>query len=386
VTRESPHSAHPQDPDADRLSAAWNEIVAGLDPIAEDDLTATARSLHAGAPDHRSTSTFRDNLRETLMQTAVPIEMPALRQPPHIREQASESRLRIPAIMGGRAVRWTAIAATVALLLTTLWAGYLGGLYPPGSDSDPTNLAAPLTGTPVSAPPTSSDIQATRDSCGELGLYFVCGPNQWVADAVIDGDVLGTGSSSETGVRMEGWELDGGKGLSFREGPPSERGMGIDLIVSGAYSAKFSQGVIVSRPMPGGGKAVEYPAANTVVELSRGDAVVYVLGTKMEMGNPLARTVLVLKSIVISDGNSTQDSYVTSGDYRYHLDGTGRLPQALSEMPSHNLTIALTYVPKGMWAPSEDLKTRVVLGPVASMQAEQQGSEGFVVWAFVPQG
>ena len=87
-----------------------------------------------------------------------------------------------------------------------------------------------------------------------------------------------------------------------------------------------------------------------------------------------------------SDGNSTQDSYVTSGDYRYHLDGTGRLPQALSEMPSHNLTIALTYVPKGMWAPSEDLKTRVVLGPVASMQAEQQGSEGFVVWAFVPQG
>jgi len=95
VTRQDPNSALPHDPDADRLSAAWNEIVAGLEPFAEDDLTATARSLHAGAPDYKPTPTFKDELRETLMQTAVPIDMPALRQHSRVQRQAGEPRWRI---------------------------------------------------------------------------------------------------------------------------------------------------------------------------------------------------------------------------------------------------------------------------------------------------
>ena len=168
MTRPGSNSASPHDPDADRLSAAWNEIVAGLEPIAEDDLTATARSLHAGAPDHRPTATFKDNLRETLMQTAVPIETPGLRQPPRLREQAREPRLRIPSIVGGRAVRWTAIAATVALVLTTLVTGYLGGLYPPDKGPEPTrNLAAPYTGTPASGTPVPA---RTADPAGRISL------------------------------------------------------------------------------------------------------------------------------------------------------------------------------------------------------------------------
>ena len=74
--------------------------------------------------------------------------------------------------MGGRAVRWTAIAASIALLLTTLAAGYLGGLYPQGSGSEPTrNVAAPylVNGTPVAGTPASgTPVANVCDTVGHI--------------------------------------------------------------------------------------------------------------------------------------------------------------------------------------------------------------------------
>ena len=133
---------------------------------ADAELIATVRSLHASAPDHRPQSEFRDNLREQLMDTAIPSTMPGRAQ--KVRAQGEftgvrpigigASRSRVPQALRGTAVRWAAIAATIALLLTTLGAGYLGGLIPQGKDPDGDECGRTLPGTPAAGTPVAGTL------------------------------------------------------------------------------------------------------------------------------------------------------------------------------------------------------------------------------------
>ena len=376
MTRPDQHRAHPHDPDADRLSAAWNEIVAGLEPFAEDELTATARSLHAGAPDHRPTSTFRDDLRETLMETAVPIEMPALRQPPRLREQASESRLRIPSIMGGRAVRWTAIAATVALLLTTLTAGYLSGLYPPDRGPEPTrNVAAPNTGTPTAGTLVAHD-------CVDVPRYFQCGATSSVGVGMVVPGKVQADALDVTKAQLQGWEVDGAETVSFSAPKSALTGMAVDVVVVGAYQATFSVPVAVARAYPGGNYSWEYPDAGTVIELSRGDSVTYQIGTKTEVRNAFEAETLKFKTILFYEGDPSPENTAGGGGFRARIDGDGTLPKPLGELGSPEVHVQLSYVTlaEGEAPPTGTRFITPVFGPVASTQALGGPNEGFVVW------
>jgi len=383
VTRQGPNSAIPHDPEADRLSAAWNEIVAGLEPFVEDDLTAAARSLHAGAPEHRPTSTFRDELRETLMQTAVPIEMPGLRQPLHLREQAAESRLRTQPRLGKRAVRWTAIAASIALLLTTLAAGYLGGLYPQGSGSEPTrNVAAPylVNGTPVAGTPASGTPVA--NVCDTVGQYLPCGPNPEVGPGMFDPNKVPAEALNVTKAQLQGWEVEGSGTVAFSAPHNPVTGVAVDVVVMGAYRATFSAPVAVYRAYPGGGGAWQYPEAGAQIELSRGDSVSYQIGTKTELENPFNGWTLKFKTALFYDGDPSPGNFGAAGNVQVHIDGDGTLPKPLAELGAPEISVEISY------ATLPEVGTPIrgtsfltpVIGPVASTQVLGGPNEGFVVW------
>ena len=121
MTRHLPPGATPPDSDADRLSATWNEIVAEGMPADQfdRDLIETVRAVHASASGPLPDPAFTTNLREKLMDMTLPA--PGTGARPTARE--CDTPLRLPRPMRGSFPRrWTAIAATLALLLTTLLA------------------------------------------------------------------------------------------------------------------------------------------------------------------------------------------------------------------------------------------------------------------------
>ena len=383
MTRPDQHRAHPHDPDADRLSAAWNEIVAGRQPVESDELTDAVQSLHAGTPNHRATSTFRDELREQLMQTALPIKMPGARQLPRLREQAAEPRSRVPSILGGRAVRWTAIAATIALLLTTLAAGYRGGLIPAGNGSEPTrNVAAPylVNGTPVAGTPASGTPVA--NVCDTVGRYLPCGPNPAVGSGMFDPSRLPAEALDVTKAQLQGWEVEGSGTITFSAPHNPVKGVAVDVVVMGAYRATFSAPVAVARTYPGGGNAWQYPEAGAQIELSRGDSVSYQIGTKTELENPFNGLTLKFKTALFYDGDPSAGNFGAAGNVQVRVDGDGTLPKPLAELGAPEVSVEISYatLPE-VGAPISGTRFLTpVIGPVASTQVLGGPNEGFVVW------
>jgi hypothetical protein len=383
VTRPGPNSATPHDPDADRLSAAWNELVVGRQPVERDELTDAIQSLHAAAPDHRPTSTFRDDLREQLMHATAPIAIPGRRQPPRLREHAAVRRSRVPSILGGRAVRWTAIAATIALLLTTLAAGYLGGLIPAGNESEPTrNVAAPylVNGTPVAGTPASGTPVA--NVCDTVGQYLPCGPNPEVGPGMFDPSRLPAEALAVTKAQLQGWEVEGSGKVAFSAPHYPVSGVAVDVVVMGAYRATFSAPVTVYRVYPGGGGTFQFPEAVAQIELIRGDSVSYQIGTKTEMENPFHSWTLKFKTALFYDGDPSPGNIGAAGNVQVRVDGDGTLPKPLAELGAPEISVEISYATlPDVGAPiSGTTFLTPVIGPVASTQALGGTNEGFVVW------
>ncbi|HET7055720.1 MAG TPA: hypothetical protein VFI12_04605 [Thermomicrobiales bacterium] len=383
MTRPDQHRASPHDPDADRLSATWNDLVAGRQPVESDELTDAVQSLHAAAPTYRPTSTFRDELREQLMHTAMPIEMPGVRQQPRLREQTAEPRLRVPTVLGGHAVRWTAIAATIALLLTTLAAGYLGGLLPAGNGSGPTrNVAAPylVNGTPVAGTPVSGTPVA--NVCDTVGRYLPCGPNPEIGPGMFDPSRLPAEALDVTKAQLQGWEVEGSGTVTFSAPHNPVTGVAVDVVVMGAYRAKFSAPVTVYRAYPGSGGVWLYPEAGAQIELSRGDSVSYQIGTKTELENPFNAWTLKFKTALFYDGDPSPGNFGAAGNVQVRIDGDGTLPKPLAELGAPEISVEISYatLPEVGAPISGTTFLTPVIGPVASTQVLGGPNEGFVVW------
>jgi hypothetical protein len=386
MTRQGPNSAHPHDPDADRLSAAWNDIVEGFPPStdsADAELIATVRSLHASAPDHRPQSEFRNNLREQLMDTAVPITKPGFARVGQARDSfigmrpARAARSRIPQVVRGGAVRWVAIAATIALLLTTAFGAWRGGIIPSNQKPNGTNVAAPFLG----ATPESSGTPAA-DPCGNVPRYIPCGGNSEVGVGMFDPKSVPGEALAVTKAQLQGWELDGSETVQFSTPVEPVLGVAVDVVIMGAYRATFSAPVSVFRAYPGGGGTWQYPDSGTAIELSRGDSVSYQIGTKTEVENPFTATTLKFKTILFYDGNSSPENLMADGNFRIRVDGNGTLTEPLAELGAPEISVRLGYISPmpGMELPSATRFYTPVIGPVASTQALGGSNEGFVVW------
>jgi hypothetical protein len=271
--------------------------------------------------------------------------------------------------------RWTAIAATLALLLTTAAGGYFGAFGGNGNnDHQATMLAA------AQATPDAGTAEAYVDPCAGVEPYLPCGTNPWIGQGMITTQGLTAAQRSVNKVQMQGWEIDAGEQVTITQGTDPVVGIGADIVISGAYTATFSAQVLVSRPTPGGGTYFQRFDANAQVELSRGDMVTYALGTKQSLGNALTSTMLQFKSILFSDGDVSPESLGFSGNFRSRIDGDGALPANTWDHADDGISVLVTYQNKGIPAPPEDADIGLVLGPVASTLAGGGPDEGFAVW------
>ena len=244
MTRHLPPGATPPDSDADRLSDAWNEIVAEGMPADQfdPDLIETVRAVHASASDPLPDPAFTKNLREKLMDMTLPA--PGTGARPTARERDTQVRLPRP-MRGSFPRRWTAIAATLALLLTTAAGGYFGAFGGNGNnDHQATMLAA------TQATPDAGTAEAYVDPCAGVEPYLPCGTNPWIGQGMITTQGLTAAQRSVNKVQMQGWEIDAGEQVTIMQGTDPVVGIGADIVISGAYTATFSAQVLVSRPTP----------------------------------------------------------------------------------------------------------------------------------------
>lgn len=395
-------TATPPDPaqDADRLGDAWDALVAGHRPtVAEQDaeLMALAGQLSAEATQVRPTLTFRNHLREILMDTgtmpmtAAPTApafhpLPRLGRPLEIGHPA----VSLPARIGRVGMRWAALAATIALLLATAGGGYLAtrGL---GDGGRATSVAG-FQASPVASPETAGYV----DECAALRPYQPCGGDGVIGRGLIAGYTFAPALLDVTLVTMQGWEIPAGNTITYEPDPNRLSGVAVDFVLEGAYVATFSGPVIVQRHDVLG-SSVEYPVVGEVVELGYGDTVSYELATRVSITNPLSTRPLRFKSVVFHEEPSADTGAPGSGqpiegnpgggDVRITDDGTGQLPKPISQYPNRELNLFLMYVqvyPEAPFPPSTGGGDSLVLGPVDPVQPEIE--EGYIVWAFESRG
>lgn len=288
-----------------------------------------------------------------------------------------------PGAVGKAATRWAAVAATIALLLTTALGGYLAGIVPSGKGPNATNIAAPFAGTPESGTP-----QGMEDPCGERFVGQPCGSNAWTGEGQIVFEMVPEDDLSVASIQLQSWELEGGEKVTLADTEGELRGVGFDVILNGAYTATFSSPVTVSRPIPGGGGVqFEYPETNTSVELSRGDAVTYQIGAKIELQNQFLGQLLQFQSILFYEGDPSASIRVAEGRFDARIEGDGTLATPLNEYSTREISILVTFL-KGGYAIAPDTRiTQRVLGPVATeLYTGEAVGEGFIVWISVRQG
>ena len=402
MTDQHPNGRHDPRADAEaaRLSAAWDALVEGRpSEVDGDGLVGLARSLTASATTVRGRPGFRIELRDTIMQSPTfTAPTPSLRSP-----VANGRSMRRPTPIAWlppvrtTGMRWLGVAATLALLLATAAGGYLSGVGRPGRDRA-TELAAPYTGTPATseelARATPTDEQVLS-GCASLQPYLPgCQPfPSTVGRASIP--ALGNAGSFSAddlhvaSVQMQRWQIVGGHTVAFTAPVEPLAGVGIDMVMNGAYTATFSAPTLVFDDQLRIRGLYHYLPANTSVQLESGDSVTYELGTKREVTNPfetLEGSLLQFKTILFYDGNPDPSNLgaatgVDDGSFGWTLDGDGRLPKPLDQygQSGADVTLAYTLIFGDFPFPPPGYEDRVVIGPVDPVSGPAQ-TEGFVLW------
>lgn len=295
------------------------------------------------------------------------------------RRDQSAGGSRLPRV----GMRWAAVAATVALLLATAGGGYLAS-RDPGESGRATSIAG-FVASPVVTP--SSEYV---DPCAAFEPYVPCGVEDTLAVAYVAGSLYDAALTDGIDqVELQSWSIGSGMTVRIPEAPAQISAIGVDVVISGSYTATFTDTVTVSRTRPSGVITYDYPNAGALVELDRGDAVSYPIRSRIVIANTLTSRPLEFKSIVLEskevalgDSSMPDAAYPVEGAYELMVDGHGTLPQPLSDYGNREMTIFLTYteiLPNVPFPPEGT--DRYVLGPVDSAPALNEDA-GYVVWAF----
>ena len=388
-------SGHPNgraDPDAaaERLSSDWDAVVAGHTVEIDDEgLVAVAQRLHATATTARERPGFRQYLRDTLMHssTAALLIPSTLPRPGAGSASIRPFPFRTATALRRTGGRWLSLAATVALLLATAAGGYLASVGLRGND----DRAPGMAGFRGATPETGDAPMAF--GCGPDGaydLYLPCGgqrPNivgsGYLQAGLIDAPNFPSEDFDVSQVQMQRWQIEGLQTLTFTPPVTPLTGIGMDVVINGAYTATFSGPVAVIDDQSRIRGLARYLPANTVVELVSGDSVAYELGTKLEIRNPLASSLLQFKTILFHDGDPSPANLCASGDVRMMIDGDGVLPKLLSAYSPSGAGVVLTYsqILEGYPFPPKSETYALVLGPVDPVNGPA-GTEGFILWMY----
>jgi hypothetical protein len=320
---------------------------------------------------------FIANLKERLDMTVssvvfsgrTPLRRAVLANDQHVRRPKpvlpSISR-RFPAI---RFANWF---ATAALVVVIVLGAYLALLAPRGGGGGAPTVPAVA----PNASPSPYSAQSLRCSttdpeygCTSLvrpvGRTHIWPPN--LSDAALEASQ----------VQLQGWAVLPGASITGVDASDAANGVVVDIVLSGAYVAKFNVPVVVA---PGGvtNDAIQYPEPGTTVELVRGDSVTYQLGGLIEINNPLTVQRLEFKRALIYEGDISSLS-TTSDGVTTRVEGDGTLPQAIHAYGEY-ADVELWYFEElnGSQFPPPEWETSTVIGPV-DPQRGPAGTEGFVL-------
>jgi hypothetical protein len=367
----------PEDADARALDDYLDELNAGvLAPRGEiePDIATVASQLQQVGIRTAEPAGLRTQLWEDLMSTAPSIETGSLAAPisRNLRKLRDVSApLGVPRNVKRLRPRYMfELIAAAMLILGLVGAGLIsqrGG----GNDPEPTSalLAASAGSSPILyASPTGLCAKNQRDMFG--GCLSTLDR--------IGGINFSTGELSESpaqNVEIQGWAITPGNTLNGVQANESTRGVVIDFVLDGAYSATYSVPVTVVHAWFGVGY-YDYVDAGVTVELTRGDTVSYSLGGLVAVHNPLSVQRLEFKRAVIYDGNidafsTTSDGVTTrkEGDTTMYVDDSSS---------NGGLTASLYYIQNlygtegfpPVWA------SLTTIGPV-DPQNGPEGADGF---------
>ncbi|MGH2551209.1 MAG: hypothetical protein ACRDHN_17625, partial [Thermomicrobiales bacterium] len=355
-----------------------------LAPRTEIDpsIAAVASRIHQAGIRTAEPAGLRSQLWEDLMQNAPSIEAGSLAAPPlprntsnpaKINAETSTGWLGIPRPIGrsrpSHALIWMAAAL---VLLSVIGAGLIGSNR--GNDPEPTTSAlAPFFASPGASP------QPREPTCADI----VQNPFYQCSGAM---DYLGSGSGwpsnylDETtrNVQLQGWSVKAGATQAGAEAPTDSKGTVVDFVINGAYVATFTEQVMVS-PQSATNEGIRYIDAGKPVELVRGDAVSYQLGSLVEIRNPLSVERLEFKRGLVYGGDissmsSTDDGVTTA------IEGDAMIQSGFNFAGVGNVRITLVYVhiPEGVTFPPSSWMGDAIIGPV-DPQRGPASYEGFVL-------
>jgi hypothetical protein len=394
--------------DVEQLMTTLDDLNSGRQPSAAEldpELLSLAKRLHAETCSIPERPGFREALRENLMlrsTTDMPIAAALpLRQGTDSggRERRSSPRM-VPPVLRHTSTWLGAIAATLLIVLATALGGFLAIRDLSGEREPGTHVAAPLAGTPAGdefqVPPDDPRWTCTRPDpfipcleasrpIGSAGL-----------EVPIDDALLAVRH-----VQLQDWRVDPGTTatLSASESGP---GVVLDFVLDGTYAATFDVDVIAYRTGVPNGYVHERIAvpAGSVVELGKGDAVGFPVGTAQLLHNPLAQTPLRFKRAVFADesqaaipsavdatssaepGNKT----VSGSGWTMMVDGDNTMAEPLGAilpnvagMTGNVFDLVYVQVPEGATFPPQRAGM-VAIGPVAPEPSEVTGTAGYVLW------
>lgn len=376
----------PSDSDADRLNATWNQIVSGHQASGADDLTEIVQRLHATASTVHPRPTFKRQLKETLLETALTAPV-GMRGSPRISSSVQTRPItmkpsHLEVDRRGRAsvgwTKWTALAAAALIAITTAGGAYLGGLYGNDNSGLGTFVAAPVdpNGTPE---PTQDDLSTYPDTC--LSPNGNCRNEILVSTAIINDGF------EASYVQLELWELAGGETATFISPEIPLIGSTTDFVIEGSYIGTFSQPVSITRNSKISVLAgVEFFDAGDEVEIGQGDSVTYQPGTQIQVKNPFSGLDLVVRTVGFYDDLSSLQLLGASDNvnYRVATDSAHELSQESQLMiKGGEFALLLTYMFIGddYEFPPSDTTTIYLFGPSSGFEDEHPGARiGFVVW------
>lgn len=389
----SPHLNGRADPDheAERLSAAWDALVTGR-PVETDDegLVTVAYRMYATTTTARERPGFRDDLRDQVMGSQpISLRQAALSPTPTLHRPT-----RLPAALDSArrvGVRWLSLAATVALLLVTAAVGYLAGVGLPDGDGRGPTIGAPLGAPSPDGTPTNPTGEEILQGCQVLQPYIpgcLSLPNLVASTGVAGDGAFSAEDLAVSQVQMQRWQIAGGQTAAFSTPADTITGIGMDIVINGAYTARFSGPATLADNQSGIRGLYTYLPANTDVELTAGDVVTYELGTKLEITNPFQTSLLQFKTVLFYDGDpSVIDLEATGEAARMIVDGDGVLPQSVANYAPSGMNVMLTYsqLLDGYPFPPESTSHTVIIGPVDPVNGPV-GKEGFILWVSQGQG
>lgn len=207
--------------------------------------------------------------------------------------------------------RWGAMAATLALLLATVGGAAFTGVRLSGQGDPATNVAAPLTGSPVAEPlvtPAGSPPAVERrfGSCEAPKTYMSSVAGQMLLQSPQN---FGKGTYPIDQMQLQHWSFGPGLGRAF---PANEMGavtgLVMDTVTNGVYRATFEAPVVVSTwwgSWLAGWNYTELTSTLNTVELGVGESVLYQVGTAHEVANTSESRGLGVERLILYAGDGS---------------------------------------------------------------------------------